>query len=126
MSQLPRIRLLIVSTVVAAVSVSAYAVWRYPTSVSSNWFAAFGTLLALAVVTVLLAVQTSERGSYTSMDFVPQLGAILLLGPAGAIAITILSWLLFQYVLLHKQAYKALFNIAQVVLAVTSSTNFAD
>ena len=56
------------------------------------------------------------------MDFVPQLGAILLLGPAGAIAITILSWLLFQFVLLHKQSYKALFNIAQVVLAVAAAS----
>jgi putative nucleotidyltransferase with HDIG domain len=122
MSQPPRIRLLVFSTLVAAVGVSTYAVWRYPTPISSTWFAAFATLLALAVVTVLLAVQTSERGSYTSMDFVPQLGAILLLGPAGAIAVTILSWLLFQFVLLHKQSYKALFNISQVVLAVASAS----
>jgi putative nucleotidyltransferase with HDIG domain len=53
------------------------------------------------------------------MDFIPELGAILLLGPTGAVTVTFLSELISGFFLYRqKSALKKLFNVAQLVLAV--------
>jgi putative nucleotidyltransferase with HDIG domain len=52
------------------------------------------------------------------MEFVPQLGAIPLLGPAGAITLTLVTQFFTEFLLLKKPTQKAIFNTAQVVLSV--------
>ncbi len=117
----PRLRLLVLSVSTFAVGLTAVVAWSYPPDLSPTAYAAFGTLLLLTIVSVLLAVQTSDQGSTTSMDFVPQLAAILLLGPVGAIGVTVLAWLFFQFVILRKEIYKAVFNVAQLAIAVAAA-----
>ncbi len=67
----------------------------------------------------MLFLRFTEGGSTTSMDFVPELGAILLLGPTGAVTVTLVSELISGVFLYRDKSYfKKLFNIAQLVLAV--------
>lgn len=89
-----------------------------PPAPSEGWWLAFGTLLLLAFVSEALALRVTERGTETSMDFVPQLGAVLLLGAGSAGLITGISWSIYQFFLAKKPPYKAIFNVAQFVLAV--------
>jgi len=101
------------SSLVVAVAI----VFFFPPPLRSEWVVAFSTLLALAVVSALLAVNLSDEGSTTAMDFVPQLAAVVLLGPAGTVVLTVIEQLFTEFFVLKKPAVRAFFNFAQVVLA---------
>ena len=88
-----------------------------PPPFSSSWALAFGTLLALAVVSALLALTISEGGAQTGVDFLPHLAAILLLGPAGALLVVVFVQVLTDFFILRKDRYRSLFNLFQFVLA---------
>lgn len=75
-----------------------------------SWILAFATLLFLAVASALLALRITEGGASTSIEFLPQLAAIPLLGPFGAIALTVLTQLLSEFLILKKDRAKAFFN----------------
>lgn len=122
MASLPaRVRRFILLICILAAASLLVGLYYSPPALSESWFLAFGTLLLLSFVSELLALQVTERGSETSMDFVPQLGAILLLGSGSAGLITGLSWAVYQFFLVKKPAHKAVFNTAQFVLAVCLS-----
>ncbi len=53
------------------------------------------------------------------MDFVPQLGAVLLIGPSGAAILTAVSWTVYQSFLSDNPPHKAVFNIGQSVISIT-------
>lgn len=89
-----------------------------PQDITSQWIVAFLTLLALAVLSALLALRITEGGTTTSMEFLPQLGAIPLLGPFGAALLTFLTIALADVIILRKNATKALFNTSQMCLSV--------
>lgn len=55
------------------------------------------------------------------MDYVPQLGAIILLGPTGAAVLTAISWTIYQLLGSSKAAIKRLFNVAQLTLTVAAA-----
>ena len=74
--------------------------------------------MGLAIFASMLDLRITESGTTTSMDFLPQLGSLLLLGPVGAIALTTATMLFKQFVLQRKPVYKAAFNTAQTVLAL--------
>lgn len=92
--------------------------WVFPVSPTEEAITATATLLFIAVSSELLALKITESGSTTSMDFIPQLAAILLLGPAPAGIITLISWFIFQQWLLKNPPRKVAFNTAQVTVAV--------
>lgn len=128
-NQIRRVVALITVAAVAGLIV-ALVVWNPPfahvgPSISgvqlADWWWVFGALLALSLASELLALQITERGVQSNMDFVPQLGAILLLGPSGAALIALLSWSIYMFVLERKPALKALFNTSQVVIAVVAA-----
>ena len=115
----PRVKRTIVATTLAAASLVVILFVRYPPTLDAESLLAFGTLLALSTLAMMLYLRFTEAGSTTSMDFVPELGAILLLGPTGAVMVTLLSELISGFFLYReKSAMKKLFNIAQLVLAV--------
>ena len=115
----PRIKRTIYATTLAAAVLVVTLFVRYPPSLDAQSLLAFGTLLALSTLAMMLYLRFTEAGSTTSMDFVPELGAILLLGPTGAVMVTLLSELISGFFLYReKSALKKLFNIAQLVLAV--------
>jgi putative nucleotidyltransferase with HDIG domain len=122
MSPKHRLKLFLGTVVAAAAIVTVAALIKYPPPASTAWLLAFATLLALAILSALLALKITEGGSTTAMDFVPQLGAVLLLGPAGAIALTTIEQLFTEFLLLKKPYRKALFNTAQVVLSVAAAS----
>jgi putative nucleotidyltransferase with HDIG domain len=83
------------------------------------WIQTFAVLFALALASELMALRITERGTATTMDYVPHLAAIVLLGPSGAALLTVLSMTLYQLVLSDKPLFKALFNISQVTGATS-------
>lgn len=92
-----------------------------PPTITPDWLLAFFTLLALAVLSAFLALRTTEGGSSTSVEFLPQLGAIPLLGPFGAVILTFVTQLSSEF-LFHRKPYrKAVFNTAQMTLSVATA-----
>lgn len=96
---------------------SALTVARFPPNISSSWGLAFLTLVALAVFSGALALRRTEEGTTTSLDFIPQLGALFILGPSGAVLVTAVSETVSQLFLDDKRPLKSLFNIAQLTVA---------
>lgn len=90
----------------------------YPPPTSRSWWIAFATFLALALFSGRFALRRTEGGTTTSLDFVPQLGALIVTGPAGAVALTLISELTSQFFFQDKPAVRALYNTAQLVVAV--------
>lgn len=113
-------RFILLICVLAAVSL-IFGLYQTPPAPSDSWWLAFGTLLLLSFVSELLALRVTERGTETTMDFVPQLGAVLLLGSGSAGLITGISWFVYQFFMAKKPPYKAVFNVGQFVLAVCLS-----
>lgn len=93
----------------------------HPPSFNSQWWVVFATFLVLFLASELLAVTISEHGSFTTMDYVPQLGAVLLIGPAGAGLLSLISWSTFQVFFTDKAPIKRVFNISQITLSVCAS-----
>lgn len=93
----------------------------HPPTVSGRWLIAFVTLVALALLGVLLSLRLEQSAS-TSMEFISQLGAIPLLGPAGAIILSVVTSLLSDFLIRRKERTKALFNTGQVVLSVSAAS----
>jgi len=114
-----RLRTLVNAVITAAAATSLLIAFLFPPRVTFDWAVAFATLLALAALSSLLALKITEGGSTTSMDFVPQLGAVLLLGPFGTVALTAIEELFTEFLMLRKPHHKALFNTSQVVLAAS-------
>ena len=113
-----RVRVTILLTIAVAGSFSAaLAIW-FPPPISTPWLVAFGTLAGLAIFASMLDLRITESGTTTSMDFLPQLGSLLLLGPVAAIGLTTITMLFKQFILQRKPVYKAAFNTAQTVLAL--------
>jgi putative nucleotidyltransferase with HDIG domain len=78
-------------------------------------------LLALSIVSTLMALTISEGGTTTSLDFVPQLAAVLLVGPAGATAIAALSEAISETFFYKKSAPKKIFNTSQMILSAAAA-----
>ncbi len=114
-----RLKIAVSLTVIAAFASIAAAWFFQPINFTNNsWIAAFITLLALSVVSTLMALQVSEGGTMTSLEFIPQLAGVMLLGPFGAAGIAVLSEIVPASVG-HKPLHKKTFNFAQKTLATT-------
>ncbi|MFO7588580.1 MAG: HD-GYP domain-containing protein [Gemmatimonadota bacterium] len=113
------VRTAIITAAFAAAVLLVSLVFYYPPTLTRHYVVAFVTLVALSVAATLLHLKFTEAGSTSSMDFVPELGAILLLGPSGAVLVTLASELISESLLERtKPAYKKLFNASQLILAV--------
>lgn len=113
-----RLRLFLIIIVAAGAASLACTFLFFPPEIHGQWLVAFFTLLALAILGAALALKITEGGSTTTMEFVPQLGAIPLLGPFGAVVLTLITQLFTEFLVAKKPTEKALFNTAQVVLAI--------
>jgi putative nucleotidyltransferase with HDIG domain len=114
-----RVKRTIIATAVAAAILVVTLFVKHPPTLDTESLLAFATLLALSTLAMMLFLRFTEAGSTTSMDFVPELGAILLLGPTGAVMVTLLSELISGFFLYkEKSRLKKLFNVSQLVLAV--------
>lgn len=111
------------TAVLAAAAIFLPLVYVFEVSVlrDPSWLTAAGILLGLSLVSTVMALRISESGSTSSLDFVPQLAAVLLVGPAGAIAIAAISETLSEIFFYKKPSYKKVFNTSQVVLSVAAA-----
>lgn len=116
-----KIRRFIFLTAFTAVISLSTSLLVTPPAVTQEWLTVIGSLLVLSVVSELLALKVTARGAETSMGFVSQLGAILLVGPSGAGILTVISATFYQTSFTDKPPYKALFNIGQLTLSVCVS-----
>jgi putative nucleotidyltransferase with HDIG domain len=119
-------RVIIVAAVAALLSI-AFVFWRFPPEFmwswpeGRKWLVAFGTLLALSIVSTMMALKISEGGATTSLDFVPQLAAVLLVGPAGATAIAAVSETVSEILFYKKTVEKKVFNTSQMILSAAAA-----
>ncbi len=104
------------ASTVSAVVAGAVII-SYPPDITAAWLVAFFTLLALATVSAALALTITEGGASTAVDFLPHLAAVILLGPAGAIALTLIEQVIAEFWILRKPPVRAAFNLATFVLA---------
>lgn len=94
---------------------------QHPPTFDQTWWVVFGALFLVALSAQLLAVRISDRGTATTMDYIPELGAILLLGPFGAGLLAGLSWLVYMGLFTDKPATKTTFNASQFTLSVSAA-----
>lgn len=125
MMQIPRdlSSIIWVSAVLAVGSVVLSFVFFFdPHSlVNPDWLTASVILLGLSLISTLMALQISEGGATSSLDFVPQLAAVLLIGPAGASALALVSETVSELFFYDKPTFKKIFNTSQVVLSVAAA-----
>ncbi len=90
-----------------------------PILLTTAWLSACGTLIALTFFSVVMDLKRVDSDTVTSMDYVPQLAAIVLMGPAGAVLVAAVSEIP-SVVLLdrRKSRIKKIFNASQLVLGV--------
>lgn len=112
-----RLRALIISTASIGALALAGISYFYPPPITVPWLIAFATLLVLAIVSALLALTITDSGASTNVSFIPYLAGFILLGPFGAVALTLIEGLLTELLILRKAHHKALFNLSQNVLA---------
>lgn len=106
---------------IAALSV-VITVAVFPPSFTRDWLVSFATFLALALFSGRFALQRTAGGTTTSLDFVPQLGTLIVAGPAGAVALTVISQTVAQFFFYGKEPLKALYNTAQIVISVAAAS----
>ncbi|MDX1487821.1 MAG: HD domain-containing protein, partial [Acidiferrobacterales bacterium] len=68
-----------------------------------------------------MALQIAEGGTTSSLEFIPQLAGVMLLGPAGAAVIGLVSELFSTLFDQQKPFFKRAFNIAQMTLSAAAA-----
>lgn len=111
--------ILLVAALAAAVLALSFHLW--PPALTPDWWLVFATLLALSLLSELLAIPVTEQGTVVIMDYVPQLGAVVLLGAPGAGLLTLLSTTIYQVFFTDKPSQKVVFNVGQYTLAVSAA-----
>jgi len=115
-----RLRRAVGATVFLSILAVSAAWYSWPPDFSNqSWLVSFGTLLALSIVSTLMALQVAEGGTTSSLEFIPQLAGVMLLGPAGAALIGLVSELFSTLFAQHKPLFKRAFNVAQMTLSAT-------
>jgi putative nucleotidyltransferase with HDIG domain len=104
-----------------AVVLSFYFFFDPRSLLDPDWLTASAILLGLSLLSTVMALRISEGGSTSSLDFVPQLAAVLLVGPAGASALALISESISEVFFYKKPRFKKIFNTAQVVLSVAAA-----
>lgn len=108
----------VLATAVCALVCIAVVITFYPLNISTDWALPFGVLLLVAITGTTLSVRITAGGSTSSINFLLELGAIPLLGPAGAVALAVLSMLVSELAVRKKPFVKVLFNTSQSALSV--------
>lgn len=108
----------VIAACAAAVLLGTVVLGSYPAAVSEDWALALLILVLLSLLGALLSFRVTAGGSATSLEFLPELGALLLLGPVGALTQSVLSSLTTQQFVYRRAPRKVAFNVAQSVLAI--------
>lgn len=112
------VRGIIIAASILGLLISVVCFLFFPPPLTSPWILAFAVLLGLNIVTAVLALRVTESGTTASMDFVPRLSAVVLLGPSGAVLLTALAEIISQAVLSKKPVEKVAYNVAQFLVSI--------
>lgn len=95
-----------------------------PPAASPEWLLALAILLFVSVFGTGLSVRVTASGSTTSINFLLELGAIPLLGPFGAMALSGISALIGDRFIRNSRPVKVVFNVSQSILSVGLAASF--
>lgn len=118
MSVNKRVKRTVVTISAVAIVIAATTIASFPPPITRDWLVSFATFLALALFSGRFALQRTAGGTTTSLDFVPQLGTLIVAGPAGAVILTVISQTIAQFFFYGKEPVKALYNTAQIVISI--------
>lgn len=107
--------ILTVAALAAATATLAFT--TYAPSLTGRWLLAFGILLVVGIPSTSLAFRVTDKGTTTDVNYLVELGAVLLLGAPGAIAIAFIVAFVSQRLVQKKPWSKVVFNTSQVTLA---------
>ena len=113
-----RINVFIGSTVLAAFFAAAVVLVAFQPVASTDWGVALGLFILLSVLASHLSFRVTSSGSVTSLEFLPELGALILLGPAGALAESVVSGLITQHYIFRNPPRKVAFNVSQSAVSI--------
>lgn len=118
MTRYPSIGHLVLIAVLTAVVSIATTLYFFQPSYTESWFLAAGTFIVIGLATKGLAVPITESGSQASTAYLPQFAALLTMGPAGAVSVTALYEVVWQFLLQRKEPVKAAYNAAQLTISI--------
>lgn len=113
-----RLNTLVVGGALLALTGLVASWFLFPPHYSSELYVAAGTLFVISTLSALLSVKVTAGGTYSSMDYVVHLAAIMLIGPTPTLIITVFTWFVYQYFVLKNPLRKVVYNTSQVSLAV--------
>lgn len=116
-----KVRRTVLAAALIACAVFVATAIAFPFRLVPPWLIALASLLGLGVVSTMLALSVTQTGTTTSLDFIPQLGALLLIGPAGAVTLTLISQIISQFAVHRKKLEKGIYNTAQLVIAIAAA-----
>jgi putative nucleotidyltransferase with HDIG domain len=107
----------VTATFLVAGACGGIIVVYFPPDLSWSWALALAILIVVSITAAALSLRVSEGGATTAINFLPELGAIPLLGPAGAAFLAGFSEFTAGLFIRSKSLRKSAFNLAQSVLA---------
>ena len=113
------LRVYVASVAVTAGAVAAYILWHYPIEASD--FRAWSGVVALVLMMLAaegLGARFAAGRAVFSVSLIPAVTTVPLFGPAVAVMSTLISQALAQTVIQRKPIVKAVFNVAQLTLAI--------
>lgn len=122
MQRSTKLRILLYGTGVVALPVVVAVFLWFPPNFSGDWLRPFGVLLSLGLLSIILALRLNDRGTTASVDFLPELAAVLLLGPAGAVALTAVSDIVAQSLVRRRSLDRIIFNTGQLILSIAAAS----
>lgn len=90
-----------------------------PPPASAGWWKALGFLYVFAVAAGTMKVPVTADGTRTSVEYVPHLATVVLLGPSAGALLVLASVPFMQWALEGKPMRKVIYNSAQMGLSVT-------
>jgi len=106
------------TTVLAAFLMSAVILVVFQPYAGPSWMVALALFILLSVLASHLSFRVTSTGSVASLEFLPELGCLILLGPAGALVESVVSGLVTQHFIFRNQPRKVAFNVAQSALSI--------
>ncbi|MFB6240933.1 MAG: HD-GYP domain-containing protein, partial [Gemmatimonadota bacterium] len=92
-----------------------------PLPASAAWWGTFGTLYLLSLAAGNMAIPVTPSGSTTSVEYVPHLAAVVLLGPSAAALLVVGAVPFVEIFTREKGPRKTFFNTAQMALAAAAA-----
>ncbi len=115
-----RVRVYVASMCLAAVACLAYTDWASLGQLPADSLFGLAGLVAIALLseTLAIGIGTSDGGN-SSITFLPLLASVQLFGPPAGVVLALCSMSFVEFVVRRKPPDRAIFNVAQTVVATS-------